>query len=418
MNRLEYIPDIRQSPENGPQSREHVRQLTSSYLGLSQAERYATTGNPQDFDAAVRSLGAASEMANRHKTAAEMMHDKDQILTKERIDSLPNLPGNKSMDSKGTEQRRLLNIKQRLHATRALRAEHVNQRRPSGLPETYLVPHNGTYKLNRDLIESELQFLNDPLRIDEDPTDTAVVDSEREQVFRAYSNLLAELITLGRPEDERRYVGKYGSALAEEQLVEHVCKHKTADDVKGAGRFALLGIVTALATLWGIKDIRNKSVSVGTLGLVGSMMYLAQGDTKRKNEQFDFVRTEYFAELTRNGFNDNVIRQLQQISRTRPAAMSHLISMLNKNTGPGKVVTQDMVDKMIRPTSTRGKPDPRRAIPKEIAQLFLGQSCGGAAKSMYGIKKTARNGNLVTMLAKANSEHETVAHELSQIHPG
>lgn len=417
MNRLEYTPNIRQSPENGPQSREQVRQLTSGHFGLAHAGRYAETGNPQDLNAAVRSFNTVNEMANRHKTAEEMVAAKDQILTKERIDSLPSLPGNISMDRRGTEQKQLLDIKMKLNATAGLKAEHIKRKRPSSLPQTYLVPHNGTYKLNRDLIETDLKFLNDPLRIDENPNDTATVDANREQVFRAYSDVLAELITLGRPEDERRYVGKYGSALAPQKLVESVCDHKTLEDVKGAGRFALLGIVTALAALWGIKDFRKGNVSIGTLGLVGGMMYLAQGDLNRKNEQFDFVRTEYFAELSRNGFDDKVIKKLQQISQARPAAMSHLIKLLNDNTGPGKVVTQEMVNEMIKPTNARGKPDPRRAIPEDIANLFLGQSCGGAAKSMYGIKKTARNGNLVTMFAKANSEHETVAQDLGQIHP-
>lgn len=397
---------VTESPEPGSLFMETLDSARGE-RGVQQVEMYLITGASEHLTAASGTLGTVLDHANTPRSAADVITAKNQILTSERIASLPTLPGNISIQG---EQKRLQEITQRLNATRALRVEDMKRKRSSSLPKAYLVAHGGTFKLKRDLLEDDLKFLSDPTRIDADTTDAAVIPQEREAVFTAYRNILAELVSLNPPEYERRYTGKYGSVLAPKAILEHACRNKS--DIKGASKFALLTALTGLLALWGIKDFRNKTLSLGSMGLLGSVMLLAKSGKK-----YDFVKTNYFAELSRDGLNETMIKKLQSLSSVK---MRYLIKTIEAETGPGKTVSRTVVDRLISPTRKRAGqvvPDPQKAIPIAIAEFFLGKSAGGSAKVLRGIAATARDRNrgLISEFAKANANHQKIAQELAEL---
>lgn len=376
-------------------------------VGLeSKAQRTIALVEMDGYRQAEQNMKSLEQQANAPISVETLIQRKDTLLTKEDVEKLPTLrmafrqgaPGKGG----GSEHERLNTIQKRLRATVALTASSArNTKKRSGQVEPYFpaVDTDGmiiqdNYVWRRRL-EDDLVWLNHETRTGDDLPD----DDNRKMVFSAYSDLLAKLVALHAPKNEEWFVEKHNSILGAQKMVQQYCRDP--DAVKNATRFAVLVAAGALLTLMAVMDFRNKKLSLSTLVLLGGVVLLMQNGSK-----FNFVGEKQFSELIKEGVNGNDIKKLYAFSKGRPAAFNHLVRVMDECNSQGKPITEETIKELMHPTKRQGGrevPDGQKAVPEDIARLFLGKTPGYVAGVLKSLRATAGSKDRGTVIAFADA---------------
>lgn len=295
-------------------------------------------------------------------------------------------------ESGSSEPDRMRDIHMRLQGTASSNPRDFSKNR------SYLVQHGSTYVLNRALLEGDLRWVSDGKRIGPN-----VADEKRRNYFMSYRQLLAEIAMLNTPTAEATFAAMSGggTVLGQKACLEHFCRDPNA--VKGAGKFALLLAVGALLTLWIIKDARNKSLSFGTLLLVGAGMFLLNNGSKH-----NYLASQQFGRLTQGPLDGKAVAKLQGLARSKPSAYAHLTSWMDDRTRfRGSSVTADALHELTHPKKSNGKPDPRKAVPEDIARLFVGTNSSDVAYVLKSMQSASRGEGRRIAIEFADANHSS-----------
>ena len=266
--------------------------------------------------------------------------------------------------------------------------------RKKGLAHSYLeIKGDGTMGLNVGLISHHIAWLSDRKRILRANPDAEGYDGpsrseavqKRDAYFRAYRDYLVNLrATILTPSELMDYENRNGDDTGMRDFLQEHCRTGSADAVRGSAKFALVLAVGALLTLWVVKDFRNKTLSLGTLILIGSMLFLMQGASKHA-----FIASKGFEDLTgKDGpLKKNEADELFALKKGNSAAYGHLKDFMKEFTPQGSFTQEDVDFYLNNAKKHDGKPHEDKQEAGKIAQKYIGQSPGAVLKVLQGIQK-------------------------------
>jgi len=407
-------------------------------LGLGIAENGRSEDGHRLYASQMQRLGDATnakrsrdEMQALMKQGFDVKEDANNKQTGTAIDALPELnldimytsgaesqiyiDGKLTVIAGGNERTRMNEINERLEKTLTLlevdnentMTDRINLARKFREGSSYVVPFGDTFELARSVIGQDIRWLSSPLRIPSGP-DAPKVSKEREAIFRGYRDRLTQIKnTLTTPAAEHAYVTRYGNDDENRRNLEKFCRDPNA--VAGAGKFALLLAVGALLALWSIKDIKEGTISFGTLLLAGAAMFLMQSGPKNA-----FMASDQFGSLVKHIGNDG----LEKIDRMKPSARNHLIATLKFYSGSRGGITEKNIKELTNPTTTNGRSIDSKKVPEDIATLFLGyQDTAGAAYVLERSSKVRdpQGKEIKYALAKQYKESESDPGQLREV---
>ncbi len=305
-------------------------------------------------------------------------------------------------DNNGDERAMMQKIQERLRRTVSARDQFYR----GGREDAYLeYDADNVLKVSRWQLEKDLRWLHDDKRIGPD------VPDKRLQYFEGYANALTDIVMLSNRKRESEFLHNTPSVLTDQKTLETYCRDP--DAIKGAGKFALLLAVGALATLWAIKDIRGKTFSFATLILLGVVLFLTQTGSK-----FNFLGSKEFSDVTKR-LSPTEIKKLMTLSRNS-VRYNHLMSILESYAKTG--IPREELHRLTDPKKKvwnaaekkyELKSDPARKIDADIAELFVGLP-GSHQTLLNGLRTAERSpeGKQATLdFAKANFESGGTARE-------
>lgn len=408
---LQHI--VNNNPEAAAlQAREGQRQLTrrATQTGIG-VLKYDTSVARGDHMGAVAAAQEIRGVANERRSKEQMLAAMDDVFQtdtsgiSQRIASLPSfdgvtfirrdahaqfqIEGKIYTESGGDERERMRTIQSRLKRTAGKNKNFFSKK------QSYLAEYAGTYELDRSLLEQDIRWISDGKRVGVN------VPEKRRALFTAYRSVLTDLVMQNTPKAEAAFTRQSKSLVGQRACLETYCRDPNA--IKGASKFAALLAVGALLALWGIKDARNKSLSLGTLVLLGGVMFLMQSGSKH-----NYLSSQQFTNLTKGPIDGNAIKKLQSLSRSKPSAYNHLTSWLDKQTryNGGRIESQ-YLHQITKPINGRGKPDPRKAVPEDIAKLLVGLNSSDAAYVLKSLKATARTSDRKIAVEFADASHNS-----------
>lgn len=363
---------------------------TRARRSVEQMKRYYGGGSGLDFIQASRNMREVFDAANIPRTKEQMIEDKNRILTEEAINNLPDLPGNLDYEN---EQARLRVIKDRLKKTQKMSLKDFTK--PPAGRSVYLVKHLNTFEINRTLIEEDLAWLSHPNRIQDNPRH-AQVPVERQNVFRAYKALLAELTLLNTPANEHHFAKKYGSVIAAQENIRNCC-NTTHESIGGSLKFLLLLGSGALAAIWGIVDIKKKQVSLRTIAMVGAMGALLQKDTR-----FNYLSSDQFKRVSEK-LGAEGIEALQNLARNGSGPFNALVRKMKEMTNYSQAINENTVKQLVE-----------SGVKEDVAKSLVGLSPGDVHYCLLRLKATAKSEDrrLVPVFADANKNKTTIVRDL------
>lgn len=268
---------------------------------------------------------------------------------------------------------------------------------------------DGNLEVRRGILEEHMRWLSDGKRTG------GAEGSPRRELFEKYLQVLQKITVMNGLKKEMNFRRNNGSIFASNDVAELLCRDP--DDVKNAGKMALLLVASALLALWTIRDIRNGEISFGTMFFIGAVLFLSRGSSR-----YQFLASKEFQKDTKERIGKKEMEMLQSLAVQKPAAYKHLMDTLNTHRETG--IPEDKLHLLTRPKrkTRKGKEevwvdDPSKQIDEKIARIFLDWP-GAHATTLGGIRKTARDKERGLVVETADQMHrngDTIAAEMDKL---
>jgi hypothetical protein len=219
------------------------------------------------------------------------------------------------------------------------------------------------------------------------PTNPSPMFEKRKKLFEHYFAVLGRVIDANPQSFNEKFRNQNNGRVGDREDVMQYSQDP--ENVKGAGKFLVMVAAGGLLALNGISDVMNKRFSFVTMVLLGSVIMLVG-----KKPKYAFMEGNGFNEMTRKHFDEEGTRRVMGLTGGQSNLLKSKFLELK-----GAVITQAHIDDLTDRKKYKG-----RAIPKDVAQRFLGVNSSLARNfvmNMQGIK-TDRDRRLVVEYARAN----------------
>lgn len=264
--------------------------------------------------------------------------------------------------------------------------------------KSFVKMENERLVLNRGLLEEALGYVSAEKRH---------TNPERKKYFENYKEILLDLIeAVESPRDGYLYAQNYGSVAAKQIVQRHCLNTNNAKEAWKSVGIAALGAVFALNA---IGNIQQNKFSVFTFATFGALAVLIDGNYKTDI----FAPNSGFTHFCRTSLSRKIAEDIFNLKSTQINAMRKYFK-----GEAGKKITEDSVEKLSNPKNKNGGTDLARAVPKDIAKIFVGYSAAQAHTNLNNLlkMKTGKQRELTLQFIEATyKDGGQTAAEMSKI---
>ena len=383
------LPDVPESIEQDQAAERYKQKMDSNVQRAALANKM---NQKEPLEAAMK--GVNTEIENRPPEV--ILSRVSDVLTPERLKSLDMddvelwktggstiMETNKGLrEYKGdNEFTRMSQINLLINATAEWEPESV------GAEQSLLTMEKGKVVLNRSLLEEALGYVSAKKRH---------TSPERTAFFENYKEVLLDLIeAAGTPRDEFLYAQKYGSVAAE-QIVQRHCPD-TGSNTKEAWKsigVAMMGILFAVNAF---SDVKNGKFRVFTFVTLAGLAGLVGGSYKTDI----FGKGTGFTEFCRKSLSRE---KAEDIFALKPIQINAMLKYFKSQAG--EKVGEESIEALSNPKNRKGDTDMARAVPADIAKIFVGLSGAQAHTNLQNLIKMKTGPNREVTLNYIDATHK------------
>jgi len=252
--------------------------------------------------------------------------------------------------------------------------------------QSLLGMENKKLVLNRNLLEEALGYVSAEKRH---------TDPKRTEFFESYKGVLLDLIEAAQsPRDEYLYTQNHGSVAAEQLIQKHCLDAGNAKDAWKSIGVALMGILFAVNIF---SDIKQEKFRVFTFVTLAGLAGLVGGSYKTDIFGPDTGFTHFCStSLSR--------KHAETIFSLKPMQINAMLKYFKGQAG--QKIEKDSIEELSNPTKSNGSADPGKAIPEDIAKIFVGLSGAQAHTNLNNLIKMKNGKNREVALSYIDATYK------------